>query len=132
MTGRTLRYVLASLMLLGLVARLVAYAAHPGLHPDEFFQYLEPAWWHTRGYGWPAWEWGAKLRSWIPPSYYGSWMVLLTWLGIGSGAAMHKFSCCIGPCCRWRTYGWAGGQAARWGRRRLRPAVSCLRDGQAD
>lgn len=91
MTRTRLRWILGALMVVALAANLIALGLHPGLHPDEFFQYLEPAWRHWQGYGWKAWEWDAKLRSWIPPGYYGAWMVMLSWVGVRSGATMHLF-----------------------------------------
>jgi phosphatidylinositol glycan class B len=73
---------------IGLAARLAAYRLHPDIHPDELFQYIEPAWWHLHGYGWPAWEWAVGLRSWVLPAYHGAWMVLLSWVGVRRGEAV--------------------------------------------
>jgi phosphatidylinositol glycan class B len=82
---------LALITALGAVARLIAIAFHPALHPDEFFQYLEPAWKHLHGYGWMAWEWSVGLRSWLLPGYHGAWMELLGWLGIRRGEYLLLF-----------------------------------------
>ncbi|MFL5350925.1 MAG: hypothetical protein ACJ8AT_39660 [Hyalangium sp.] len=82
---------LSLIVALGAVARLVAIAFHPALHPDEFFQYLEPAWKHLYGYGWMAWEWSVGLRSWVLPGYHGAWMELLGWLGIRRGEYLLLF-----------------------------------------
>ena len=59
---------------------LVVIAALPGviavfqlgrLHPDEVYQYLEPANWRAFGYGILAWEWqGAGLRNWAIPGIF--------------------------------------------------------------
>lgn len=43
------------------------------LHPDEVFQYLEPAHHRAFGYGILAWEWQQGLRNWAIPG-------LLSWL----------------------------------------------------
>jgi GPI mannosyltransferase 3 len=91
MPGRRLRLGLLALGLLGALARVVAWRARPDLHPDEFFQYLEPAWRHLHGYGWLAWEWSLGLRSWVLPTYHGAWMVLLDWAGVQSGELVHAF-----------------------------------------
>jgi hypothetical protein len=54
----------------------VALAAIPSLiavwqlgriHPDEVYQYLEPAFWRVHGYGVMAWEWHRGLRNWAVP-----------------------------------------------------------------
>jgi len=80
-----------ALIAAGAAARLLAWMLRPALHPDEVFQYLEPAWQRLHGYGWPPWEWAAGVRSWILPGYHGAWMVILGWLGIEGGAAAHAF-----------------------------------------
>lgn len=85
-----MRYPLGLLFVMGLGVRVIGWWHEPDLHPDEFFQYLEPAWWHLHGYGWPAWEWATGMRSWLLPSYHGAWMVLLQWLGIRSSYAMQQ------------------------------------------
>lgn len=80
-----------ALLFAGLAARVAAFALRPSIHPDEIFQYVEPAWQHLHGYGWPAWEWGAGLRSWVLPGYHGAWMALLAWLGVREGARAVAF-----------------------------------------
>lgn len=82
---------LAALLGLGLMARVAAFALRPSLHPDEIFQYLEPAWLRLHGYGWPAWEWAAGLRSWVLPGYHGAWMALLERLGVREGSRAAAF-----------------------------------------
>lgn len=87
---QAVRHPLCLLFALGVVVRVLAWWLEPDLHPDEFFQYLEPAWWHLHGYGWPAWEWATGMRSWLLPSYHGAWMVLLQWIGVKSTYVMHQ------------------------------------------
>ncbi len=79
----TAKRLLVALTCLGIATRVFAWAyVHPGLHPDAFFQYWEPAWWHLHGYGWRAWEWETGLRSWLLPTYHGAWLALFESLGI--------------------------------------------------
>lgn len=40
------------------------------LHPDEVFQFLEPANVQAFGYGTLAWEWDAGLRNWAVPGLF--------------------------------------------------------------
>jgi hypothetical protein len=37
------------------------------LHPDEVYQFLEPAFFRAHGYGVLAWEWHRGLRNWAAP-----------------------------------------------------------------
>ncbi|MGA9526324.1 MAG: glycosyltransferase family 39 protein [Myxococcaceae bacterium] len=45
-------------------------------HPDEVYQFLEPAWFRVHGYGVRAWEWKVGLRNWSVPLVF-SWMLQL-------------------------------------------------------
>ncbi len=77
------RTLLIALTCLGATARVFAWAyVHPDLHPDAFFQYWEPAWWHLHGYGWHSWEWEIGLRSWLLPAYNGAWIAFFEAIGI--------------------------------------------------
>jgi GPI mannosyltransferase 3 len=53
------------------VAVAVAALTRGRLHPDEVFQYLEPAHYVAFGYWEPAWEWSAGLRNWAMPGLLG-------------------------------------------------------------
>ncbi len=77
---------LSALIALGAAGRLLAFWLRPSIHPDEYFQYIEPAWRHLHGYGWPSWEWQVGLRSWVLPGYHGAWLALLDWLSVHDGA----------------------------------------------
>ncbi len=88
---RPVRLALVLLVVLGIALRLVACALDPPLHPDEYFQYLEPAWWHLTGVGQSSWEWRDGIRSWVLPFYNGGWMALLLRLGMPPGAAIGWF-----------------------------------------
>jgi GPI mannosyltransferase 3 len=73
--------------LLGLAAALRVGASFLDgpLHPDEYFQYLEPAWWRLSGVGIEAWEWRDGIRSWVLPAYNGGWLAALRALGLPDG-----------------------------------------------
>src|SRR5690606_13575973 len=36
-------------------------------HPDEVYQFLEPAFFKVHGFGTRAWEWNVGLRNWAIP-----------------------------------------------------------------
>lgn len=56
----------------GAVAAVAVAALTRGrLHPDEVFQYLEPAHYVAFGYWEPAWEWSEGLRNWAVPGLLG-------------------------------------------------------------
>jgi hypothetical protein len=80
---------LGAIAVAAVAVRVVAYWLEPALHPDEIFQYLEPAWRHLHGVGWRPWEYRVGLRSWVLPAYHGAWMVILSWMGVNGGAAAH-------------------------------------------
>lgn len=82
---------LTATIAIGAVLRVIACALDEPLHPDEYFQYLEPAWWHVSGVGLAAWEWQEGLRSWVLPSYNGAWMALLMRLGVHHGSTIGWF-----------------------------------------
>lgn len=87
---RAVYRVLAALIVLGALARVAIERSDPPLHPDEYFQYLEPAWWHLTGAGVMAWEWFVGARSWVLPFYNGAWMALLSALGVEHGATLGR------------------------------------------
>jgi hypothetical protein len=91
MSRRTLVRVLVALTVLAAVARVAAWRWSPIVHPDEIYQALEPAWWHTQGTGLPTWEWRDGIRSWVLPGYHGAWMAALRALGITQGATLGWF-----------------------------------------
>lgn len=88
MTKSKLTLALAAVFLLGLALRLVALALDNPHHPDEFFQYLEPAWHRLTGVGVETWEWRRGVRSWALPGYNGAWMALLLRLGVRDGVVI--------------------------------------------
>ncbi|HEX4621832.1 MAG TPA: mannosyltransferase, partial [Myxococcaceae bacterium] len=52
------------------VASLVAVIQLGRLHPDEVYQFLEPAWWRVHDYGIKAWEWEVGIRNWAVPLFF--------------------------------------------------------------
>jgi hypothetical protein len=55
------------------------------MHPDAYFQYIEPAFWRLTGNGIETWEWHVGLRSWVLPFYNGAWLAGLHALGLPYG-----------------------------------------------
>ncbi|MBN1945711.1 MAG: hypothetical protein JW797_08535 [Bradymonadales bacterium] len=89
--GRGLAIGLAAALLLGLAIRLVFFAIQRGMHhPDEVFQYLEPATWRIHGYGWLSWEFVEGARNWILPGFYGALMEVGSWAGL-KGYSLYRF-----------------------------------------
>jgi GPI mannosyltransferase 3 len=71
---------LAALLLLALAVRL-PLAFWPNVtHPDEIFQYLEPAWRMLGHDGIVTWEWRDGIRSWFLPTLFEGPVILGDWL----------------------------------------------------
>src|SRR3569833_172298 len=51
----------------GLFAFAMVLVLRGRAHPDEIFQYLEPAYRAVHGYGREAWEWRDGVRNWFAP-----------------------------------------------------------------
>lgn len=79
------RAVLIVILALSALARVLACFLDGPMHPDEYFQYLEPAWWRLTGVGIETWEWIDGIRSWVLPGYHGAWIVALRGLGLPKG-----------------------------------------------
>lgn len=79
---------LAALVVVAAVLRLWGARGSSTIHPDEYFQYLEPAWFHLTGTGLETWEWRDGVRSWVLPFYNGAWLALLMKLGVHRGASL--------------------------------------------
>jgi len=89
-TKRRVNIALGSIVLVGLVLRILALRFEPAHHPDEYFQYLEPAWGRLTGAGIETWEWRSGVRSWVLPGYHGAWMAILMRLGVHEGSTIGK------------------------------------------
>jgi len=90
MTKRGVHIALAAIVLVGLVLRALAVRYEPAHHPDEFFQYLEPAWGRLTGAWIETWEWRSGVRSWVLPGYHGAWMAVLMRLGVREGSVIGR------------------------------------------
>ncbi len=90
MSRRGVNIALGTIVLLGLVLRALALRYEPAHHPDEFFQYLEPAWGRLTGASIETWEWRSGVRSWVLPGYHGAWMAILMKLGVHEGSVIGK------------------------------------------
>jgi hypothetical protein len=78
---------LAALLLLAVAVRL-PLAFWPNVdHPDEIFQYLEPAWRLLGHDGIVTWEWRDGIRSWFLPTLFAGPVMLGDWLAPGGAGA---------------------------------------------
>lgn len=71
-------------VVLALVPALSAVLRLGRVHPDETYQYLEPAFSRVRGYGVLAWEWQVGLRNWAVPGLLSWFLRLSDRLGVES------------------------------------------------
>ena len=69
-------------LVLALVPAISAVAVLGRLHPDEVYQFLEPAFSRVHGYGVLAWEWKAGLRNWAVPLALAAVLRVGSWLGL--------------------------------------------------
>jgi hypothetical protein len=67
---------------LAAVPAALAVAELGRLHPDEVYQFLEPAYFRAHGYGILAWEWRQGLRNWAAPLVLAAVMRVGGWVGI--------------------------------------------------
>jgi hypothetical protein len=67
---------------------LVAALARGRVHPDEIFQFLEPAHGLAFGYRVVAWEWVEGLRNWAVPGVLGGLLMLCRAVGLEHPWAM--------------------------------------------
>lgn len=65
---------IAVLLMLAFLVRIAALWPSSILHPDEIFQYLEPAHRIIFGYGTIPWEYRYGMRSWFVPLLATPWM----------------------------------------------------------
>ena len=78
---------LVALLLLAVAVRLPV-AFWPNInHPDEIFQYLEPAWRMLGHDGIVTWEWRDGIRSWFLPTLFVGPVALGDWLAPGGWGA---------------------------------------------
>ena len=78
---------LAALLLLAAAIRLPLAFWPNVLHPDEIFQYLEPAWRMLGHDGIVSWEWRYGMRGWLLPSLMAGPVGLGDWIAPGGSGA---------------------------------------------
>lgn len=71
----------------GLLPALLAVVELGRIHPDEVYQFLEPAWFRAHGYGVLAWEWRVGLRNWALPGVAAGLLRLADVLGLSHPVA---------------------------------------------
>jgi hypothetical protein len=78
---------LAALLLLAVAVRLPLIFWPNVNHPDEIFQYLEPAWRMLGHDGIVTWEWRDGIRGWFLPTLFAGPVLLGDWLAPGGAGA---------------------------------------------
>lgn len=101
-------------VVLALVPAVSAVAVLGRLHPDEVYQFLEPAYFRAHGYGVLAWEWQQGLRNWAVPLLLAAVLRVGSWLGVSDPWAARALL--AAPL--WALQAWGLVAAARLGRRR--------------
>jgi len=99
---------------LSLVPAVTAVAVLGRLHPDEVYQFLEPAFARVHGYGVLAWEWKAGLRNWAVPLVLAAVLRVGGWLGLTDPWVARGLIAVP----LWALQAWGLVSAARLGRRR--------------
>jgi len=69
-------------VVLALVPAVSAVAVLGRLHPDEVYQFLEPAYARVHGDGVLAWEWQEGLRNWAVPLVLAAVLRVGGWFGL--------------------------------------------------
>ena len=101
-------------MVLALVPAVSAVAVLGRLHPDEVYQFLEPAFARVHGYGVLAWEWKSGLRNWAVPLVLAAVLRVGSWLGLTDPWVARGLLAVP----LWALQAWGLVAAARLGRRR--------------
>src|SRR5215472_12378754 len=73
-----------SIFSIGAIPGIVAVLQLGRLHPDEVYQWLEPAYYRAHGYGILSWEWSRGIRNWAVPLFFAGLLKLCTALGISN------------------------------------------------
>lgn len=82
MTRRQSHGLLLGIFALSFALRIEALFDPTALHPDESYQYVEPAYARLTGAGVVPWEYDAGVRSWVLPGFHGAFMALARSIGI--------------------------------------------------
>jgi hypothetical protein len=104
-------------VVLALVPAISAVAVLGRLHPDEVYQFLEPAFFRVHGYGVLAWEWKAGLRNWAVPLVLAAVLRVGSWLGLTDPWVARGLLAVP----LWALQAWGLVSAARLGRQRAGP-----------
>jgi hypothetical protein len=99
---------------LALVPGILAVGLLGRLHPDEVYQFLEPAYARVHGYGVLAWEWNQGLRNWAAPLVLAAVLRVGTWFGLTDPWVARGLVALP----LWGLQAWGLVAAARLGRRR--------------
>ncbi|RPH64182.1 MAG: mannosyltransferase, partial [Myxococcaceae bacterium] len=99
---------------MALVPAVSAVAVLGRLHPDEVYQFLEPAFARVHGYGVLAWEWKSGLRNWAVPLVLAAVLRVGSWLGLTDPWVARGLLAVP----LWALQAWGLVAAARLGRRR--------------
>lgn len=100
--------------MLALVPAVSAVAVLGRLHPDEVYQFLEPAYVRVHGYGVLAWEWQEGLRNWAVPLLLAAVMRVGGWFGLRDPWVVRGLLALPS----WALQAWGLVAAVRLGRRR--------------
>lgn len=82
MTRRPTQLLWIGVCALSVYFRVAALFDGHALHPDEVYQYVEPAYSRLTGAGMVPWEYDAGVRSWVLPGFHGALMALGRSLGL--------------------------------------------------
>lgn len=91
-------------------------------HPDEVYQFLEPAFFRVHGYGVLAWEWRDGLRNWAFPLVIAGVLKIASWLGLNDPRAYRA----LVELPQWALNVWALAAVFRYARRRADREVALL------
>jgi hypothetical protein len=101
-------------VVLALVPAVLAVAVLGRWHPDEVYQFLEPAYARVHGHGVLAWEWNQGLRNWAVPLVLAAVLRVGTWFGLTDPWVARGLVAIP----LWGLQAWGLVAAARLGRRR--------------
>src|SRR5579864_2618523 len=81
-------YSLVAILLLAAALRLPLATFWPNVHhPDEIFQYLEPAWRMLGNDSIVTWEWRYGMRGWLLPTLMAGPVAIGDWIAPGGTVA---------------------------------------------
>ena len=82
----TWRYLWLALTVAFGVRLIVGFTIERLIHPDQMFQYLEPAYRLVYGYGIVPWEYVYGIRSWLIPLFIAGLLKIFDVIGLGNPA----------------------------------------------